>query len=47
MYYICGYLENVPLHVFAMKEEDYEMMLMSTYGTNDHLSKIKVNNWWG
>ena len=29
-------LENMPLHVFYMKEEDYGMMLMSTYGTNEH-----------
>ena len=29
-----GKLEDVPFHVFAMKEPDYVMSLMSTYGTN-------------
>ena len=29
-----GKLEDVPFHVFAMKEPDYVMLLMSTYGTN-------------
>ena len=27
-------LDDVPFHVFAMKEPDYVMSLMSTYGTN-------------
>ena len=27
-------LDNVPFHVFVMKEPDYVMSLMSTYGTN-------------
>ena len=31
-----GTLENIPFHVYAMKEPDYLMSLMSTYGTNDH-----------
>ena len=26
---------NIPFHVYAMKEPDYVMSLMSTYGTND------------
>jgi hypothetical protein len=30
---IRGELDEVPFHVFCMKEEDYVMMLMSTYGT--------------
>ena len=30
-----GELRNVPLSVFATKEEDYVMMLMSTYGKNE------------
>ena len=29
-----GQLDNVPFHVFAMKEPDYVMSLMSMYGTN-------------
>ena len=29
-----GQLDDVPVHVFAMKEPDYVMSLMSTYGTN-------------
>jgi hypothetical protein len=28
-----GELDEVPFHVFGMKEENYVMMLMSTYGT--------------
>ena len=28
-----GTLDGVPFHVFAMKEPDYTMMIMSTYGT--------------
>ena len=29
-----GKLEDVPFHVFTMKEPDYVMSLISTYGTN-------------
>ena len=29
-----GKLEGVPFHVFTMKEPDYVMSLISTYGTN-------------
>ena len=29
-----GKLEDVPFHVFTIKEPDYVMSLMSTYGTN-------------
>ena len=31
---IAGCLEEIPFHVYCMKEPDYTMMLMSTYGTN-------------
>ena len=31
---MAGVLEEVPFHVYCMKEPDYTMMLMSTYGTN-------------
>ena len=30
-----GQLDNVPFHVYAMKEPDYMMLLMSSYGTNE------------
>lgn len=30
-----GTLDGVPFHVFAMKEPDYTMKIMSTYGTNE------------
>ena len=30
-----GTLDNIPFHVYAMKEPDYVMSLMSTYVTND------------
>ena len=30
---LAGVLDEVPFHVFAMKEEDYVMMLMSKYRT--------------
>ena len=29
-----GKMEEVPFHVYSMKEPDYVMSLMSTYGTN-------------
>ena len=45
MYSIFGCLENVPIRVFAMKEEYYEMMLISTYRTNDQVAKTKLNYW--
>ena len=45
MYSIFGCLENVPIRVFAMKEEYYEMMLMSTYGENEQVAKTKLNCW--
>ena len=32
---IFGELENMPLCVFFMKEKDYSVMLMSTYGKNE------------
>jgi hypothetical protein len=36
-----GTLDNVPFHVFAMKEPDYVMQLMSTYGTNERVGESK------
>ena len=29
-----------------MKEEYYEIILMSNYGTNEKASKTKLDNWW-
>ena len=34
-----GCMEVVPFHVYAMKEPDYMMSLMSTYGANQHSGK--------
>ena len=39
-----GTLDNIPFHVYAMKELDYIMSLMSTYGTNDHDNR-KETQW--
>ena len=33
-----GWLDDIPLHVYAMKEPDYIMSLMSSYSTNDQLN---------
>ena len=36
-------MHDIPFHIYAMKEPDYVMKLMSTYGTNelqaDHSTK--------
>ena len=34
-----GGLDNVPLRVFSMKEEDYVMMLISTYSKNERFGE--------
>ena len=34
-----GDIENFPIRVFAMKEEDYLMMIMCTYGGNEQLGE--------
>ena len=39
-----GTLDNIPFHVYAMKELDYIMPLMSTYGTNDRDNR-KETQW--
>ena len=36
-----GELGNVHLHVLTMKKEDYIMMLISTYGTNEQVGEDK------
>ena len=38
---LCGKIDNVPLRVFDMKEEDYVVMLMSTYGENERVGEGK------
>ena len=39
MYALHCELVNVPLCVFAMKKEDYMMMLVPTYKTTDHVGE--------
>ena len=39
---IHGEIDNVPLHVFATKKENYFMILMSTYGTNERVEEEKL-----
>ena len=41
-----GKLEDVPFHVFAMKEPDYVMSLMSTYGTNARDGYKEMQHKW-
>jgi hypothetical protein len=41
-----GELDGVPFHVFAMKEPDYVMMLMSTYGTLETHSQRETSRCW-
>ena len=38
---LCSELENMPFHVFNMKEEDAAVMLMSTYGENERVGGEK------
>ena len=40
-----GNIEEVPFHVYAMKEPDYIMSLMSTYGTNLRSGKETCHEW--
>ena len=40
-----GSMEEVPFHVYAMKEPDYVMSLMSTYGTNQCSGKDTPHEW--
>ena len=41
-----GKMNNVPFHIFAMKEPDYVMKLMSTYGTNERNEAHKTRRVW-
>ena len=38
-------MEEVPFHVYAMKEPDYVMSLMSMYGTNQRSGKETTCEW--
>ena len=40
-----GNMDEVPFHVYAMKEPDYIMSLMSTYGTNLRSGKETFCEW--
>ena len=40
-----GTMDKVPFHVYAMKEPDYMMSLMSMYGTNQHSGKKSTREW--
>ena len=43
---LVGKMNGVPFHVHAMKEPDYVMMLMSTYGTLTRMGKTKKALHW-
>ena len=40
-----GCMDEVDFHVYAMKEPDYVMSLMSTYGTNQRTGKTTRRDW--
>ena len=40
-----GCMDEVNIHVYAMKEPDYVMSLMSTYGTNLQMGKETQQEW--
>ena len=40
-----GKMDDVPFHVFSMKESDYVMSLMSTYGTNERCGQEVRRDW--
>ena len=42
---ICGELDGMPFHIFAMKEPDYTMQVMSTYGTLERKGIEKKRHW--
>ena len=41
-----GQLDDIPFHVYAMKEPDYVMSLMLSYGTNDRLNGKETQQDW-
>ena len=38
-------MQKVPFHVYTMKERDYVMSLISTYGTTQHSGKETTHEW--
>ena len=42
---IRGELDGIPFHIFAMKEPDYTMQIMSTYGTLERKGIEKKRHW--
>ena len=38
-------MDDVPFHVFSMKESDYIMVVMSAYGTNEWCGQEVCCNW--
>ena len=40
-----GQLDGVPFHLYAMKEPDYTMMIMSTYGTLNKFGEEKKRHY--
>ena len=40
-----GVLNGVPFHLYAMKEPDYTMLIMSTYGTNATVGEEKKRHY--
>ena len=41
-----GKFDNVPFHIYSMKESDYVMSPMSTYGTNFRDSRKETQHHW-
>ena len=39
-----GKMDDVPFHIYGMKELDYIMKLMPTYGTNEQISSHKTKH---
>ena len=42
---LIGRLDDVNFHIFAMKEPDYVMSLMSSYGTNSRVGRETRREW--
>ena len=41
-----GKIDDVPFHIYSMKDPDYVMLLMSTYGTNSRHSRKETQCDW-
>ena len=42
---ICGELDDIPFYIYGMKEPDYVMQLMATYGILEKKGVKKVTTW--